>query len=60
MLVFDWQDRYPEALDVLMRYYEQGRLKTKESVIDGIEHAPQGLIALFAGQNFGKQLVKLA
>ena len=37
-----------------------GRLKYRESVIEGLDNAPQGLIALLKGQNFGKQLVKLA
>jgi NADPH-dependent curcumin reductase CurA len=35
-------------------------LKYRESVLEGIERAPQGLIGLLKGQNFGKQLVKLA
>jgi hypothetical protein len=60
MIVFDWRDRYGEALEVLIRYYAQGRLKTRESVLEGLERAPQGLIAMMKGQNFGKQLVKLA
>jgi NADPH-dependent curcumin reductase CurA len=29
-------------------------------VLDGIEHAPRGLVGLLKGENFGKQLVKLA
>jgi len=29
-------------------------------VVEGIENAPKGLIALLKGQNFGKQLVRLA
>jgi NADPH-dependent curcumin reductase CurA len=29
-------------------------------VVDGLENAPRGLIALLKGENFGKQLVKLA
>ena len=60
MIVFDWQTQYAAALEVLADYYAQGRLKTKESVVEGIERAPQGLVALMKGQNFGKQLVKLA
>jgi NADPH-dependent curcumin reductase CurA len=59
MIVFDWRTQYDASVKVLARYYAQGRLKTKESVVEGIERAPQGLIALMKGQNFGKQLVKL-
>jgi hypothetical protein len=60
MIVFDWRERYGEALKALAGYAAQGRLKYRESVLEGIERAPQGLIGLLKGQNFGKQLVKLA
>ena len=60
IIVFDWADRYAEANKALAGYMAQGKLKTRESVLEGIEKAPQGLIALVKGQNFGKQLIKLA
>ncbi len=60
MIVFDWKDRYGEALKALAGYFAQGKLKYRESVVEGIENAPKGLIALLKGQNFGKQLVRLA
>ncbi len=60
MIVFDWKDRYDEALEGLSGYLAEGKLKYRESIVDGIENAPKGLIALLRGENFGKQLVKLA
>jgi NADPH-dependent curcumin reductase CurA len=60
MIVFDWKDRYGEALKALGGYYAGGKLKTRESVVEGLENAPQGLVSLLKGGNFGKQLVKLA
>jgi len=60
MIVFDWKDRYGEALKALGGYLAAGKLKTRESVVDGLANAPQGLVALLKGGNFGKQLVKLA
>ena len=59
LLVFDWKDRYPEALDGLARLLAEGKLKYRESVIEGLDNAPRGLIDLLAGGNFGKQVVKL-
>ena len=59
MIVFDWKNRYGEALKALTGYYAAGRLKYRESVVQGLESAPRGLIALLRGQNFGKQLVRL-
>jgi NADPH-dependent curcumin reductase CurA len=59
MIVFDWKDRYGEALKALAGHLAQGKLKYRESVVQGIENAPKGLVGLLKGQNFGKQLVKL-
>jgi NADPH-dependent curcumin reductase CurA len=60
MIVFDWKDRYGEALADLASRVAAGKLRYKESVVEGLENAPQGLIGLLSGRNFGKQLVKLA
>jgi NADPH-dependent curcumin reductase CurA len=60
MIVFDWKDRYGEAIADLGARVAAGKLRYKESIVEGLENAPQGLIALLAGRNFGKQLVKLA
>jgi len=60
MIVFDWKDRYSEAREALTRLVLNGTLKYRESVVDGLENAPRGLIALLKGENFGKQLVRLA
>jgi len=60
MIVFDWKERYGEALKALGEYFAQGKLRYRESVVEGLENAPQGLVALLKGENFGKQLVKLA
>jgi NADPH-dependent curcumin reductase CurA len=60
MIVFDWKERYGEALKALGGYYAAGKLKTRESIVEGLANAPQGLVALLKGGNFGKQLVKLA
>jgi NADPH-dependent curcumin reductase CurA len=60
MIVFDWKERYGEAVAALTEHYARGRLKYRESVVDGLDQAPRALIGLFQGENFGKQLVRLA
>jgi NADPH-dependent curcumin reductase CurA len=60
MIVFDWKERYGEAVTALAGYFRQGKLKYRESIVEGLENAPRGLIALLKGENFGKQLVRLA
>jgi NADPH-dependent curcumin reductase len=59
MIVFDWKDRYEEALADLGARVAGGKLRYRESIVEGLENAPRGLIELLAGKNFGKQLVKL-
>jgi len=59
MIVFDWKDRYGEGLAGLAALLAAGKLKYRESVVRGLDAAPQGLIALLKGENFGKQLVQL-
>ena len=60
MIVFDWLERYGEANKALLELLLAGKLKYRESVLEGIEAAPKGLIGLLKGENFGKQLVQLA
>jgi len=60
MIVFDWASRYGEAIKGLSALVADGKLKYRESIVEGLENAPQGLIALLKGENFGKQVVKLA
>lgn len=59
MIVFDWLQRYPEANQALLDLVLGGKLKYRESVVQGLENAPKGLVGLLKGENFGKQLVKL-
>jgi NADPH-dependent curcumin reductase CurA len=59
-LVTDFQDRFPAALDALSGWVAGGRLKSRETVLDGLEQAPRALREIFEGKNVGKMLVKVA
>jgi NADPH-dependent curcumin reductase CurA len=56
----DYPARAPEAFEALGRWQREGRLVQKEDVVVGLENAPRALLRLFSGENFGKQLVKVA
>ena len=60
MIVFDWKDRYGEAIAGLSRYLAEGKLKYRESIVEGLDNAPRALIGLLKGETFGKQLVRIA
>jgi len=59
-LVFQFADRYAEALGQLAQWLQAGRLKYREDIVDGIENAPRAFIGMLHGRNMGKQLVKLS
>jgi NADPH-dependent curcumin reductase CurA len=56
----DYSARFPEAFEALGRWSTDGSLVHKEDIAYGLENAPKALVRLLAGENFGKQLVKVA
>jgi len=58
-IVSDHMDLWRPALAELSQLVHDGKLKYRESVVQGLENAPKALIGLLRGENFGKQLVKL-
>jgi len=58
-IVTEHLDIWPRALAELASLVAQKKLNYRESVMEGLEHAPDALMGLFKGRNFGKQLVKL-
>lgn len=59
-IVSDHMDRWPEALKELAEGVRSGKIKYRETVTQGLENAPRAFIGLLKGENFGKQLVKIA
>ncbi len=58
-VVFDYVDRYPEAIAEMAGWLADGRLTHREHIVEGLESAPEALRMLFAGANQGKMLVKV-
>ncbi len=59
-IVLDYLPRAPEAIKDLSAWVASGELKDRVDVQEGLENAPKTLNRLFAGQNQGKQLLKIA
>jgi len=49
---------WPEAIKIMGQWIKEGKLKFKETVVDGFNNMPQALIDLLDGKNFGKMIVK--
>lgn len=60
MVVFDYADRYPQAVAELAGHLKDGRLKSREDVVDGLASFPEALNKLFSGGNFGKLVLRVA
>jgi NADPH-dependent curcumin reductase CurA len=60
LMVLDWLDRRDEFEKEVGSYFQSGKLKHKETVVEGIDQAVGAFIGLFQGRNLGKMVVKLA
>ena len=59
-IVFNYPDLCREWVVKGARWLKEGRLKYRETVAEGLENAPAAFIGMMRGENFGKQIVKLA
>jgi NADPH-dependent curcumin reductase CurA len=59
MIVGDWRHRQSEFEKEVGAHYQTGRLKSLETVVDGLDQAVGAFIGLFEGKNVGKMVVKL-
>jgi NADPH-dependent curcumin reductase CurA len=59
-LVFDYAARYKEAAAKLTEWLRAGKLRYRESIVQGLENAPRAFIGMLQGQNIGKQIVQVS
>jgi NADPH-dependent curcumin reductase CurA len=60
IVVFDYADRYHLAVAEMAGYLKDGRMKSKEDVVVGLQTFPDTLLKLFNGENFGKLVLQVA
>ena len=58
--IYEMSEHFPRAEKVLADWIAAGKLTYQEDILDGLERMPEALIRLFAGQNLGKQLVRVS
>ena len=58
-IVSEHADVWPQALAELAGHVAGGRMKYRETVVDGLERAPAAFFGMLRGENFGKMLVRL-
>jgi NADPH-dependent curcumin reductase len=58
-LILDYLDRFPEAQLKMAGWVMEGKIKHREHVVEGLDHAGEALNLLFSGGNTGKVIVSL-
>ena len=58
-IVSDHFDRFGEFAREASEWVRDGRLRYRETIVEGIENAPRAFLGLFHGENIGKMLVKV-
>jgi NADPH-dependent curcumin reductase CurA len=59
LVVFDYAREFPKAWANLTGWIDDGRLKYREDMVDGLEALPGAFVGLFQGENFGRKLARL-
>lgn len=58
-IIMDYMSRYMEAATQLGKWKMFGKLKDRETIVQGLEKAPEAINMLFTGGNIGKTIVKV-
>jgi NADPH-dependent curcumin reductase len=60
-IVSDHMDLWPQAISELIGHIaaKRQRLIWRETIREGLENAPQALVDLLHGENFGKMLIRV-
>lgn len=56
----EYGDHFPQFLQTMGKWVTEGKVKTKEHMVDGLANAPLGFVDMLEGNNFGKTVVKVA
>ncbi|ODA36088.1 NADP-dependent oxidoreductase [Veronia pacifica] len=60
IIMDDYGHRYPEFAQQMGQWLAEGKITYKEQRVEGLEQAPQALIDVLEGKNFGKVVVEVA
>ncbi len=59
IILDDYAHCYGEFFTQMGQWLQAGRIRYRESIIDGLEQAPEGLTGLLQGQNVGTLIVRV-
>lgn len=56
-LVLNYADKFEDSLEHLAGWYSAGKIKVKETVVEGLERAAEAFVSMMSGGNIGKMIV---
>jgi NADPH-dependent curcumin reductase CurA len=59
-VVYEFSKQREQFLTDMRGWLSTGKVKYRETILDGIKAAPSALAGLFTGSNTGKMLVRLS
>jgi NADPH-dependent curcumin reductase CurA len=59
-IITDHYEMFNQFQENISNWIKDGKIKWKETIIQGLENSPKAFIGLFKGENFGKMLIKIA
>jgi NADPH-dependent curcumin reductase CurA len=57
--IIDHLEKLPAYQAAAQEWLRDGRLRFRETVVDGLERMPDALLGLYRGDNLGKMVVRL-
>jgi NADPH-dependent curcumin reductase CurA len=59
-IILDHADLKPAFIREMSGWITEGRIKSRDTIVEGLDSAPKAFLGLFSGENIGKMLVKIA
>lgn len=59
-IILDYIERFKESSEQMRRWIDEGKIKYRVDIVQGLDNAPSALMRLFRGENIGKQLVQVS
>ncbi|HXX43381.1 MAG TPA: NADP-dependent oxidoreductase [Candidatus Acidoferrales bacterium] len=58
-IITQFMDRFAEGIAQMAQWIKEGKIKYRETVIEGFENMPRALIGVLSGDNTGKMIVSV-
>lgn len=58
-IVWRWISSWSEGIRKNLEWLKQGKLKYRETIVEGFENTPKAFIDVLKGKNIGKMIVKV-